>query len=94
MRPNFAPFMDEVTRREAHGLVIALCAKLESAPVAWRAEDALAVITAVASCIKKRGNLWDDVLEVLDRCSDGLDNIVCVDESVPDRFYQEDANAI
>jgi hypothetical protein len=93
MRPNFAPFMAEVSRPEAHGLVIAIAAKMEAAPVAWNAEDAHAVLVALASCIKKRGRLYEDVLTILDDCADSLDNLIAVDESVPDRFYQQDAEA-
>jgi hypothetical protein len=33
------------------------------------------------------------VLTILDDCADSLDNIITVDESVPDRFYQQDAEA-
>jgi hypothetical protein len=94
MRPNFAPFMAEVNRPEAHGLVIALCAKLESAPVAWKPEDFLAVLTSLAACAKKRGQCYEDVSKILDDCADAMDNIVCIDDAPPERFYQQDAEVV
>jgi hypothetical protein len=79
MRPHFAPFMDEPSRPEPHALVYDIATWIEQAPIAWRTEDTAKIVTALASVIKRRGPLYDETLLVLDKCFDGLDNLITED---------------